>query len=152
MDRVTPAQRSENMRRIRSADTEPEMIVRRHMHAAGLRFRVHRRDLPGCPDLVFPSRRVCLFVHGCFWHGCPHCRTGRRAVQSRPEYWAPKIVRNRLRDKANRLRLEGEGWHVLELWACELKDGGILARAVETVRKFRCHKGKIPRGNASEHV
>lgn len=150
MDRVTPAQRSENMRRIRSVNTAPEMLVRRHVHAAGLRFRVHRRDLPGRPDLVFPSRRVCLFVHGCFWHGCPYCRAGQRAVKSRPEYWVAKIARNRQRDKATRSRLEGEGWHVLELWACELKDVATLARTVESVRKFPRHKGKIPRHPSSK--
>lgn len=118
-DRHTPAQRSANMARIRAKDTKPELRVRRAAHALGYRFRLHRRDLPGSPDLVFPRLRLALFVHGCFWHQHPGCR---RAVlpASRLDYWLPKLARNKARDAAVRIALEEEGWQVVELWECAL--------------------------------
>lgn len=93
----TPEQRSRTMRAVRSRDTGPEMIVRRFLHAAGLRFRLHDRRLPGVPDLVFPSRRVVLFVHGCFWHQHPGCPAAARP-KSRPDYWNRKLDMNVTRD------------------------------------------------------
>jgi DNA mismatch endonuclease (patch repair protein) len=96
-DHLTSAERSAHMRRIRKVDTKPELAVRRAAHAAGLRFRLHRHDLPGSPDLVFPSRHVALFVHGCFWHQHEGCKL-RRQPKSRLEYWLPKLRRNRERD------------------------------------------------------
>ena len=93
----TPEQRSRTMRAVRSRDTAPEMAVRRFLHAAGLRYRLHDRRLPGVPDLVFPSRRVALFVHGCFWHRHPGCRYAS-TPKSRQEYWLPKFKANVERD------------------------------------------------------
>jgi DNA mismatch endonuclease, patch repair protein len=119
-DRHTPEQRRANMARIGAKHTGPELRVRRAAHALGYRFRLHRRHLPGTPDLVFPKHRLVLFVHGCFWHQHFGCR---RAVLPtvRREYWLPKLARNQERDRAARLALQAAGWHVEELWECELR-------------------------------
>jgi DNA mismatch endonuclease (patch repair protein) len=134
MDKLTPEQRSRNMARIRSRDTAPEMAVRRFLHRSGLRFRVHRRDLPGKPDLVFPSRRLCLFVHGCFWHGCPNCIDGTRAIKSNTAYWGAKIEGNRTRDACHRAALEADGWTVMVLWECEVRDSALLDELANVIR------------------
>jgi DNA mismatch endonuclease (patch repair protein) len=120
-DTFDPAARSEIMRRVLSENTTPEMEVRRALHAAGIRFRLHRKDLPGKPDLVLPRHRIALFVHGCFWHwhGCKRSRM----PQDNREYWTAKIDRNVERDKANRARLEQLGWRVRIIWECALSDG-----------------------------
>ena len=129
-DRLTIEQRSNLMRRVRGKDTAPELIVRRLAHAAGFRFRLHRKDLPGKPDLCFPSRRKAMFVHGCFWHG-HGCKIGR-LPKSRPEYWQPKIARNRERDTAAVAALAALGWRVLTVWQCQTKDRqALLQRIVE---------------------
>src|SRR5262245_57356954 len=120
-DTLSQAARSENMRRIRGKNTRPEIAVRRALHAAGLRFRLHRRELPGCPDIVLPSRRICVFVHGCFWHGCSRCRSGRRRVASNVPYWSAKIARNKARDAQSVARLRKLGWKVLTIWECEAR-------------------------------
>jgi DNA mismatch endonuclease (patch repair protein) len=122
MDTFTPDQRSELMRRVRGQDTEPEMMVRRFVHRMGFRYRLHCRELPGNPDLVFPSRRKIIFVHGCFWHGHA-CRSGRNRPSSNQMYWIPKLERNRKRDRANRRKLKKLGWDVLVVWECQLKHG-----------------------------
>ena len=118
-DVLTPAQRRLNMSRIRGRDTKPEMMVRRALHARGLRFRLHRRDLPGCPDLVFPRFRACLLVHGCFWHGhdCPLFKM----PATRQSFWADKIARNRQRDQSATQELLDAGWRVLVIWECALR-------------------------------
>lgn len=108
------------MSRIRGKDTKPELAVRRLAHAMGYRFRLHRRDLPGSPDLVFPGRRKVLFVHGCFWHG-HDCRKGHMP-RTRTAYWAAKIKRNTERDVASLDALRELGWDALVVWECELKD------------------------------
>ncbi|MGX7873209.1 very short patch repair endonuclease [Mesorhizobium sp. ORM6] len=114
--------RSAQMSRIRAADTKPEMRVRRALHAAGLRYRLHAKDLPGKPDLVFRSRKVALFVHGCFWHQHPdpNCKLSRMP-KSKLDFWRPKLEGNRLRDERNRSALEIKGWTVVEVWECETK-------------------------------
>lgn len=121
MDRITPAQRSANMRAVRRTDTAPEMQVRRLLHGLGYRFRLHRRDLPGTPDIVFGPRKKAIFVHGCFWHG-HDCKRGRLPA-SRQEYWGPKIERNRRRDQAALDRLAEIGWIPMVLWECQLNEG-----------------------------
>ncbi len=118
MDRLSRLERSENMRRIRSKDSHPEIVVRRLAHALGYRFRLHRRDLPGKPDLVFPSRRKVIFVHGCFWHLHGRCREGR-IPKSRQSYWRPKLEGNRERDARSRRKLARLGWACLVIWECE---------------------------------
>ena len=108
------------MQGVRGRNTGPEWTVRRLLHGLGYRYRLHRRDLPGKPDLVFVSRRKVIFVHGCFWyaHGC---RYGR-PPKSRLDYWLPKLERNEQRDAEVRTHLEALRWQVLTLWGCELKD------------------------------
>ena len=119
--------RSRNMAAIRGKDTRPELAVRRFLHGKGLRYRLHAASLPGKPDLVFRSRRTVVFVHGCFWHGCPHCRSGRREVKSNADYWGPKLARNKARDIAARSALEAAGWLVLTIWECQSRDAFALA-------------------------
>lgn len=106
------------MRRIKSKDMKPEMVVRRLVHGLGYRYRLHRKDLPGKPDLVFGPRRSVIFVHGCFWHQ-HDCRDGRVPSSNR-EYWEPKLARNVERDRKTRQELEAAGWRVLVIWECEL--------------------------------
>lgn len=120
MDNRNPEQRSAIMSRVRGKDTAPELAVRRLTFALGYRYRLHRKDLPGRPDIVFPSRRKAIFVHGCFWHG-HGCEKGR-LPKSRLDYWQPKIATNRDRDARQVKGLEDLGWKVLTLWQCELKD------------------------------
>ena len=130
-DHVSPERRSFIMSSVRSKDTKPELVVRRTLHRLGYRYRLHRRDLPGRPDLVFPGRKKAIFVHGCFWHG-HGCRWGR-LPKSRLDYWKPKIEANRKRDQKNLDDLRAAGWSVLVVWQCELKD---LETAVERIVGF----------------
>ena len=113
------------MRAVKGRDTGPEMIVRRLAHGMGYRYRLHRGNLPGKPDLVFPSRRKVIFVHGCFWHQ-HNCRRGSRLPKSNQDYWAPKLLRNQQRDKEHQLRLRELGWNVLVIWECAIKDRDAL--------------------------
>lgn len=131
-DKLSPEQRSAVMARIRGRGTEPELIVRRLCHSLGYRFRLHRRDLPGTPDIVFPARRKVIFVHGCWWHR-HNCHLGRRAPKSRLDYWLPKFARNVARDKQNRTELRRFGWSVLVVWECQTRRRVSLAARV---RKF----------------
>jgi DNA mismatch endonuclease, patch repair protein len=126
MDTLSPAQRSAQMRRVRSADTKPELIVRGAMHRLGYRFRKHRKDLPGNPDAAFPSRRKAVFVHGCFWHR-HDCPAGCRLPKSRVDFWQPKLERNAQRDSENLARLSNMGWRALVVWECETRDPAALA-------------------------
>lgn len=127
-DRLTKEQRSRAMARVGSKNTAPELIVRRALHAAGLRFRLHRADLPGSPDLVLPKHRIAVFVHGCFWHG-HDCRRGARP-NSNTEFWTTKLDRNTQRDAEAKQKLEAAGWTVVVAWECALD------RGVEVVRSL----------------
>lgn len=124
-DVLTPELRRLNMSRVRGRDTKPEMLIRRGLHARGLRFRLHRRDLPGRPDIVLPSRKVVVFVHGCFWHGhdCPLFQM----PATRPDFWREKIAANRLRDTASVEALSDLGWRIGIVWECTLRGAGRLA-------------------------
>jgi DNA mismatch endonuclease (patch repair protein) len=113
------------MQQVKTKNTRPEKIVRSLLHSLGYRFRLHRKDLPGTPDIVLPGRRLALFVHGCFWHG-HGCGIGK-LPKSRLDYWQPKIEANRDRDRRKAAALSAEGWRVLELWQCELADRESLA-------------------------
>lgn len=119
-DQLDPKARSSLMARIKGKDTRPEMLVRRAAHAMGYRFRLHRRDLPGTPDLVFPSKRKVLFVHGCFWHRHEGCRRAT-TPSTRAELWHAKFSRNMARDAANEDALKKLGWSVGVLWECQTK-------------------------------
>lgn len=119
-DVVDRATRSRMMSRIRGRDTRPELLVRRYLHATGLRFRTNVRSLPGSPDVVFPRYRVAVFVHGCFWHrhaGCPFATT----PATRTEFWNNKFAANVSRDLRVRQQLEALGWQILTVWECQLK-------------------------------
>ena len=124
MDRISSETRSRNMSKIRSGDTKPEMLVRRLLHRAGYRYRLHRMDLPGKPDLVFGPRRKVIFIHGCFWHQ-HDCLDGRKP-QSNTGYWHAKLERNVKRDRQNVEQLIQSGWDVLTLWECEMKSADAL--------------------------
>ena len=127
MDKITPERRSANMARIHSANTKPEMIVRRTAHRLGFRFRLHRRDLPGKPDLAFVARKKVIFVHGCYWHG-HGCRVGGTGAKSNQSYWGPKIAGNKARDASSVTALAGLGWKVLIIWECKTRDTGMESR------------------------
>lgn len=135
MDRLAPEYRSENMRRIRSKGMKPEMLVRSLVHGLGYRYRLHRSDMPGKPDLVFGSRRKVIFVHGCFWHGHsdPNCVDGRRKPKSNLSYWLPKLERNQERDITNEAELVRLGWSIMVVWECETRD---TVRLADRLRLF----------------
>ncbi|MDR4308268.1 DNA mismatch endonuclease Vsr [Chelatococcus sambhunathii] len=128
---MTDPARSAVMRAVKGRDTAPEMLVRRTAHGLGYRFRLHRRDLPGSPDLVFPRARLAVFVHGCFWHG-HDCARGARLPKTNADYWRAKIARNVARDARVHGELAALGWRTLTLWECELKDGELLARRLRS--------------------
>jgi DNA mismatch endonuclease (patch repair protein) len=125
VDFLDPVERSSHMRRIRKRDTKPELVVRRIVHALGFRFRLHRRDLPGTPDIVLPRHRKVIQVHGCFWHQHEGCRLARQP-KSRLGYWLPKLARNMERDRAAKADLERLGWRGLTVWECQTKDCDML--------------------------
>jgi DNA mismatch endonuclease, patch repair protein len=118
VDVVAPAVRSRMMGSIHGRDTQPEMRVRRYLHAVGLRFRLQARDLPGRPDIVFPSRKLAIFVHGCFWHRHPNC-VYATTPSTRPDFWQAKFSANTARDAAAVAKLKELGWRVLTIWECE---------------------------------
>lgn len=124
-DVFDPAKRSAVMRRVKGRDTGPEKTVRRLLTGLGSRYRLHRKDLPGKPDIVMAGRRLAIFVHGCFWHG-HDCARGARVPKANRDYWLAKVARNRERDVASRAALEAAGWRVETIWECELKDEAAL--------------------------
>ena len=121
MDRLTPEERSLNMSRIRNKNTRPEKIVRSLLHRLGFRFRLHRRDLPGTPDIVLPGRKAVIFVHGCFWHQHKGCKDSG-IPKTNTEFWETKLNKNVERDKKNTAALKQLGWKVLEIWECETEN------------------------------
>ena len=131
-DNLTVEQRARNMRGIRNRNTRPEMIVRSIVHRAGFRFRLHYSKLPGKPDLVFPRLRKIILVHGCFWH-MHGCKRGIVKPQTNAAYWLEKRARNAQRDTVNQLFYRKEGWKVLIIWECEVKDTKNL---LEKVTRF----------------
>lgn len=130
--------RSTNMRAIRSKGMRPELAVRRLVHKLGYRFRLHRNDLPGKPDLVFVSRRKVIFVHGCYWH-CHSCKLAH-TPKSNTAYWGPKLQRNRARDKKNLRSLRRQGWIPFVIWECELKNQEASAARIQ---QFLDHAGDV---------
>ncbi len=129
-DPWTKVQRSRAMSRVKNKNTKPEMQVRSMLHWMGYRFRLHRRDLPGAPDIVLPRHRKAIFIHGCFWHShdCPR----GKSPSTRPEFWNTKLDSNVERDRKNLEALEEMGWRVLTVWECELKDSDAVRK------KLRC--------------
>lgn len=119
LDPLTPAERSQRMARVQAKNSKPELVVRKLVHRLGFRFRLHGGELPGCPDLVFPSRRKVLFVHGCYWHrheGCSRCRLPK----TRLDFWKPKLEANRERDLRNQAALDSLGWKWFIVWECQV--------------------------------
>ncbi len=129
------ANRSAQMAKVRGRDTKPEMRVRRALHAGGLRFRLQIRDLPGRPDIVFRSRRIAVFVHGCFWHrhDDPNCKLAR-LPKTRLEFWLPKLEGNRQRDERNEAALKSAGWKPLVIWECQTKNQDVLSGLVAAIK------------------
>lgn len=133
------------MSRIGGKNTAPELLVRRFLHSTGYRFRLHRRDLPGTPDIVFPTRRKVIFVNGCFWHA-HGCRIGR-PPKSRQDFWVPKLQRNRAKDMRDKRALRRLGWRVLTVWQCQTRS---RARLEMRLLSFLGPPGKIPIDFSSE--
>ena len=131
-DVLTREQRSFNMSRIRGKDTKPEMVVRKLVHSLGYRYRLHVRALPGCPDLVFPSRQKAIFVHGCFWHR-HHCKRGSPKPKTRKGFWEKKLAGNKARDARHRRELRRLGWKVLTIWECQISPRHIKKLAEKIV-------------------
>jgi len=121
VDTLTPPQRSRLMSRVRGRNTRPEMLVRRLLHSLGYRYRLHRSDLPGRPDLTFPGRKVVIFVHGCFWHRHAKCKKATTPASNR-DYWLAKFRQNKMRDRRKQRELEKLGWRVVVVWECETAD------------------------------
>lgn len=129
MDSLTPAERSARMALVQSKNTKPELLVRRLVYAMGYRYRLHRRDLPGTPDLVFAGRSKVIFVHGCFWHRHARCALAR-LPKTRGDFWLPKLTANAERDARNARALRRLGWGVLTIWECQLGDTTKLANRI----------------------
>ena len=121
MDTLSPSRRSYNMSRIRSKDTKPELVVRRHLHGLGFRFRLHSGKMPGHPDIVLPKWRTVIFINGCFWHRHEGCRRAT-TPKSNIEFWEAKFRRNVERDLRDQNALREAGWRVIVLWECEVKE------------------------------
>lgn len=135
-DTLTPAERSKRMSLIRGLDSEPELLLRHLVHGMGFRYRLHVKDLPGKPDLVFPAKRAVIFMHGCFWHRHADCKLAR-LPKSKLEFWRPKLEANRERDLLNQQKLQTLGWRVLVVWECELAD---TERVKTMVKEFLCER------------
>jgi DNA mismatch endonuclease, patch repair protein len=135
VDRLTPLQRSGHMSRIRRADTRPEVQVRTGLHAAGLRFRLHRRDLPGRPDIVLSRHSAVIFVHGCFWHGHEGCRLAVMPKTRRP-FWKEKFRANRERDLRQKAELLQLGWRVLVVWECSVRSPRIRTASLAAIVRW----------------
>jgi len=138
-DRLSTARRSWNMSRIRGADTAPELLVRSTLHRLGLRFRLHRRDLPGRPDIVLPKWKTVVFVHGCFWHRHPGCRFAY-TPKSRIDFWLKKFQDNVERDRRNITALEQAGWKTIVVWECETADPARMSRRFKREIMHRVHR------------
>jgi DNA mismatch endonuclease (patch repair protein) len=126
-DTLSSQERSRLMSRIRGKDTKPELVVRRQLHSMGYRFRLHRRDLPGCPDIFLPRHGICIFVHGCFWHLHRNCKDAR-IPKTKRAWWRKKLEGNAARDKRHAAALRRLGWRVLTIWECQTEKPEKLAR------------------------
>jgi DNA mismatch endonuclease (patch repair protein) len=130
MDFLSAIERSKQMALVRAKNTQPELRVRTFLHSRGFRFRLHRRDLPGKPDIVLPKYKIAIFVHGCFWHACPNCKKGSRLPTTNAVFWAEKIRKNVERDERSRQLVEAAGWKVIIVWECLTKNKTSLAKVL----------------------
>ena len=129
VDTISPEHRSWNMSRIKGKDTKPELIVRSHLHKMGFRFRLHRKDLPGKPDIVLPKYRTVIFVHGCFWHRHKSCKYSYNP-KSRKKFWREKFEGNVERDERNRKELSSLDWRSVVVWECQTNHSGKLQKLI----------------------
>mgnify|MGYP001300842414 CR=1 FL=1 len=129
MDIVSKEKRSIMMSGIKGKDTHPEIAVRKFLHANGFRFRLHRKDLPGKPDIVLPKLNTIIFVNGCFWHR-HNCKKGKHLPKSNVDFWKDKLEKNKIRDRKNATALRDSGWQVLTIWECQTGDDSIMERMV----------------------
>ncbi len=134
MDVLTPEQRRRCMSAVRGGDTEPEILLRKALHALGFRYRLHDRSLPGKPDLIFSGKRTVIFIHGCFWHR-HDCKSGRSVPLTRVDFWKKKLADNRERDVRNLRQIRKLNWKVIVVWECKLK-GKALDRSLRRVVRF----------------
>ena len=135
MDRISPGRRSANMRAIRAKNTAPEIVVRTTLRQIGFPgYRLHRKELPGKPDIVFVGHKKAIFIHGCFWHG-HDCREGQRRPLSRQDYWVPKIAGNQARDIRHQAALAGMGWDSLAIWECEVNRPDLSERLQDFLKR-----------------
>lgn len=146
-DNVSKERRSKIMAQVKSKGMKPEMHVRRLLHGLGYRYRLHRSDLPGKPDIVFPGRRKVVFVNGCFWHNHEGCNRVRIPNTNR-DYWVSKLERNAERDKRNIIHLNSIGWQSKVIWECQLKDMTAIA---ESLTQFLDNKNQVNVGESNEH-
>jgi DNA mismatch endonuclease, patch repair protein len=133
---ISPERRSQMMASVKKKNTKPEVIVRRFLHNHGLRYTLHDGKLPGTPDIVFPSRHTVLFIHGCYWHRCPHCAVGSQEIRSNASYWLPKLARNQARDAATQAQLAADGWAVIVVWECQVSDHNLLYDIVSRIKSI----------------
>jgi DNA mismatch endonuclease (patch repair protein) len=141
MDKISKARRSANMRAVRGKNTAPELAIRKAAHRLGLRFRLHRKDLPGRPDLVFPRWKTAIFVNGCFWHGHRGCRRSKLPA-SNVEFWRNKLTANAARDRKNYAALRKIGWHVVVVWQCDIGDDLAAAEAIRRIPTLGLSTGR----------
>lgn len=141
-DVFSPEKRSSVMRAVRGKNTSPELKVRKALTGLGLRYRLHRKDLPGAPDIVMPGRRLAIFVHGCFWHG-HDCQRGARVPKANRDYWLAKVGRNRDRDARNLTALAALDWTVSVLWECELKADQDLSSSLAALISGLAPRGQL---------
>lgn len=130
VDTLTPEARSERMSRVHAKDTKPEMKLRKLIHGMGFRYRLHRKELPGKPDLVFPGRKSIIFMHGCFWHRHEDCGLAR-LPKSKQAFWCAKLEANKARDQKNISTLKAAGWRILVIWECQLRDEDRVRQVVK---------------------
>ncbi len=142
---MTPEARSSFMARVQTKNTAPEMRVRLFLHRIGFRYSLHRRDLPGRPDIVLPKHQVAIMVHGCFWHGCPHCKKGMHRPTTNTLFWTEKVKRNKERDDEKERALIKLGWLVLTVWECQTKTENSLVESI-SILLTRAEKWGIIRG------
>ncbi len=147
VDTLSPEQRHRTMAAVKSKSTKPELAIRTLLHTSGFRFRLHRKDLPGNPDIVLPKYKTVIFVHGCFWHQHPGCKHAARPA-SNQEYWEKKLDRNINRDKRNLNDLGLLGWRVLVIWECETRDKAALVERMISFILGRTPDDEIEEGSS----